>query len=212
MWADIVDTVTRWPWATIAAFAAAGAAIAVARSETSERRQLLGRQTVVDVNAGSLVWYTKAGDFLRSIRQFFDGLISANHLNGEPLERFTGAVADMERILTSARMACNDFELLLRVAEAQSKLHVFTKRLERSPEETYDDGKRRLGALYDDGQALIKEFGQAIDAFVTRGFAVYSPRRGIRFRLRERQFNRLVKAAEAQKRTRTDVPDDDGQS
>ncbi|ETA96254.1 hypothetical protein BB737_11900 [Mycobacterium avium subsp. hominissuis] len=49
MWGHIVEAVRHWPWSTIAAFAAAGAALWIARAETRERSQALGRQVIVEV-------------------------------------------------------------------------------------------------------------------------------------------------------------------
>jgi ABC-type Co2+ transport system permease subunit len=56
--AHIAQVVSHWPWSTIAAFAAAAAALWVARAETRERKQLLGREAVVDVVAMTFNWHS----------------------------------------------------------------------------------------------------------------------------------------------------------
>jgi hypothetical protein len=203
MWAHIVHVVTHWSWSTIAAFAAAVAALAVARSQTRERRQMLGSQIVVDVGAESLIWHRAAGAFLRSVTQHFQGQMSANDLNREPVAQVTAAIAGMDSVLKRARMACNDFELLYRIAEAESRLGAFAERLQRPTEESLEQQDRRLGRIFDDGRTDLQAFGAAIEAFQMRGFTVYSPRRGLRFRWQHRRFNRQVKAAESQNNRRT---------
>jgi uncharacterized membrane protein YdjX (TVP38/TMEM64 family) len=60
----IVHAVTHWPWSTIAAFTAAAVAFWVARMQTRERQQLLGRQAVVEVNAAALNYSSEGARFL----------------------------------------------------------------------------------------------------------------------------------------------------
>lgn len=60
---QILHTAAHWPWSTIAAFIAVGVTISIARSQTRERAQLLGRQTVVDVAVASGQWNTEMARF-----------------------------------------------------------------------------------------------------------------------------------------------------
>jgi hypothetical protein len=199
MWAHVVHAVTHWPWSTIAAFLAAGGAWGIARAQTNERRALLGREAVVDVNGAAYAWHNEAGMFLSAIRRFLAGKATASALNNDAFVRMSAATATTARSLTSARLACNDFEMLLRIAEAESKLIAFLAPLAtvQSDGASMDVQRERLGHIFEGNQQVIRDFGAATDAFVQRGFAVYAARRGIRFRRANRRWDRQVEAAKA---------------
>jgi hypothetical protein len=186
--------VGHWPWSTIAAFAAAGIALWVARSQTRERENLLGRETVVAVMDAANKWHKEGARFLATVNKLLQGQVPPGEMNEGPLDQVTAAVAATDRVLKTARMACNDFEMLWRVAEAESQVGAFLELLTRSPTETAAEQLARLQRTPESGLRYLNGFAQAIEAFVKRGFAVYSPRRTLRFRWAQHRMNRQIKS------------------
>jgi hypothetical protein len=78
---DLWAVITHWPWSTIAAIAAAAAAIWVPRFETRERANVLGRETVVEINASALRWHNEVLAFLTMVRGHITNKVSAEELN-----------------------------------------------------------------------------------------------------------------------------------
>jgi hypothetical protein len=197
MAAGWLQVVAHWPWSTIAAFAAAGIALWVARSQTRERENLLGRETVVAVMDAANKWQKEGARFLATVNKLLQGQMPPGEMNEGPLDHVTAAVAATDRVLKTARMACNDFEMLWRVAEAESQVGAFLELLTRSPTETASEQLARLQGTPQAGLQYLNGFGRAIEAFVSRGFAVYSPRRSLRFRWAQYRMNRHIKSLDA---------------
>jgi leucyl aminopeptidase (aminopeptidase T) len=189
----IWHAVTHWPWSTIAAFAAAASALWVARLQTRERENLLGRQTVVEVMDAANKWQKEGARFLATVNRAVQANTLTGALNEAPLEGVTAAAAETDRALKTARMACNDFELLWRVAEAEGQVGAFLELITRQPTESAAEELARVRRTPEAGLQPLNKFGKAIEAFVNRGFAVYSPRRGLRFRWAQHRLNRQVK-------------------
>lgn len=57
--------------------------------------------------------------------------------------------------------------------------------------------RQRLTQMLEQGLPLLREFGEKTDALARRGFEAYSPRRSLRYRVKEWRFNRSVAAAES---------------
>jgi hypothetical protein len=198
MWPHIVETVAHWPWSTIAAFGAAGAAISIAVAQRRERRQFLGRQTVVELAASSGGWHTEAAKFLGALRRHLQGTASASAVNIEAFDRLSAATSTTSQVFTGAKLACSDFELHLRIAESESKLVEFMERLQKPTElETPEHERERLMTTFEQSLVTLDGFGDATDALLSRGFAIYSQRRGLRYRRAKRRWDRRVKAVES---------------
>jgi hypothetical protein len=101
----------------------------------------------------------------------------------------------MMRVLQLARMTCNDFEMQLRVAEAEMAMAAFLAQIPRPATESIHEQHARLQQNFAAGKAIRDDFGRATEEFVQRGYTVYSPRRNRRYKRDERQWNREVEAA-----------------
>jgi hypothetical protein len=204
MWhhlAAIIDAITNWSPQTFAAIASAGIALWAARSGLKERALALGRQVVVDINTSCTLWSIEAGRFLGLVHsQSKADDISPELVNGpDGLERFTRACTDTDRVLKAARMACNDFQLQVRVAEAEMHLVAFLKALEpESRARLTETPRERLARIFLTGRRSVGGFNQATEAFLARGFKFYAPRRSCRYWLAERRFQRAAAAEAAQ--------------
>lgn len=195
MWPQTFHTVAHWPWSTIAAFAAVGVTMTIARSQTGERAQLLGRQTVVDVAATSGKWATEMAKFRGITFRRLSGKAAPNELDEDAINsQILAATNDMMRVLQLARMTCNDFEMQRSVAAAEFAMVSFLAQIARPATESKHEQSARLKQNFEAGEAIAAQFGRATDAFVQRGYAVYSPRRDRRFKHAERQWNRQLKA------------------
>ena len=192
MWAHIVHTVLHWAWGIIASFAASAAALWIAHSETRERRQLLACRAVVDVHASALHWHKEATVFVRDVRRSLQGEVSDDVVKDAFNQELTAAGA-MARVLTNARLLCNDFELQVRIAEAESELVEFMGLIEVSPAESAEQHRAVRSKLVEDGPTVLSNFSDATDAFVKRGLDIYSPRRGPRYRLAKWRWDRQAK-------------------
>lgn len=200
-WAySFLHWVTHWPWATVAAFAAAAAALWVAHSETRERKQLLGRQTVIELAAVSLEWSNQAASLLAALRRSMAGTAPREAVNIEALNVLTQATQGAVRALMSAQMVFTDPELLDRAAETQSHITQFLGTLQRPFTQTNDgvvtpvpesqaQEQQRLNGVVEDGLRRLYAFGPVSDAMVRRGFEVYSPRRGSQHRTFHPRFD-----------------------
>ncbi|TMS53655.1 hypothetical protein [Mycobacterium sp. DBP42] len=61
--------------------------------------------------------------------------------------------------------------------------------------QTAEAHRERLQRIVDDGVAGLKAFSAAIETLLSRGFKVYSPRRGLRYRIAQERWDRQVDAA-----------------
>lgn len=205
MLSDVIHTVGNWPWATIAAFTAAGAAVSVARAENKERATRLGQESVVEINTRALDYHRDVLKFFQLIRDNLNGSITAGELNEKAYPHLTETVAAMDRHLKFARMACNDFAMQIRIAEAESHIYALLEVVDRPAKanETAHETQDRLGLLIEDGLTTLKGFSTATEGFVSRGFELYSPRRGLRYRLAQKRWDYSVAKA---RRRRIDPP------
>jgi hypothetical protein len=80
--------VSRWPWATIAAFISSGAAVGIARNQTKERQHVLARENVVQLAHTCLEWSNQAAALLGAIRRYLLGHGSAAEVNNVALNAF----------------------------------------------------------------------------------------------------------------------------
>lgn len=201
MWGQILQVVSNWPWSTIAAFTAAGAAVSVARSETKERANRLGQEAVVEINTRSIEYHRDILEFFRLIRSHLDGEITTETLNRQVYPTLTSAVLTIDRHLKIARMACNDFRMQIHIATAESHIYALLETVDqpRGSGETAVQARDRLNRILDQGEVHMKAFHTASEAFVSRGFQLYSPRRGIRYRIAQKRWDRSV-AAEKRER------------
>ena len=180
MWTHAVHTVTHWPWSTIAAFSAAWAALWVAWIQTRERKRLLGRQTVIDLIAAGFN-YTAAGErYLAFVGRYLNGSMSAEELDGEPLERVKAAGSKMLKVLWNASLVCDDRELHGHIVEVERNLRAFQALFNESVAQSDEEGRNRFVRTEREGRESIKRFGEAGDAFLKRGFEVYASRRALR--------------------------------
>lgn len=189
----VLHVVTHWPWATIAAFTAAGAAIKVARDQTRERSEALARENVVALAGTCLEWSNRAAELLGTIRRFLlaPGAPGAGvAVNKVAVEGFTKACNAAVRGFMAGRLACNDFEMQLRIAELERSVVLFAAPLPASPNETPEQQIERLKQFLSQGLPMLQEFGSRTDALQRRGFELYSPRRSLRYRFNEWRFNR----------------------
>jgi hypothetical protein len=196
MWSELVHFVTNWPWSTIAAFAAAAAAVSVARSETKERATRLGQEAVVEINTRSMDYHKDVLDFFSMIRAHLKGQITADELNKVAYPHLTRTVTTIDRHLKFARMACNDFQMQIHIAEAESHIYELLELVDQRelPDESQEQSQLRLRRIIDQGLVILTRFSAASEAFVSRGFKIYSPRRGVRYRLAHRRWDRAVEA------------------
>jgi hypothetical protein len=139
-------------------------------------------------------WHKEGARFLSSVNKLLQGQVPPSEINEGAVDQMTAAVAATDRVLKTARMACNDFEMLWRVGEAESQIGAFLELLTRSPTETAAEQLSRVQRTPEAGLQYLNGFGQAIEAFVARGFAVYSPRRNFRFRLAQYRMNRQIES------------------
>jgi hypothetical protein len=182
---------TDWPWSTIAAFAASAAAIWIARVQTRERQQLLGREIVVELAANSLSWNTEAASFLRSVRRFLDGVGSREEINSDALAQFADASGAAARGFMAARIACRDFELQLCIADLERTVEEFAENLPRPlGGESALQEQERLTRMLEVGLRALADFRIESDALVRRGVEVYSSRRGLRYWRAQKRFER----------------------
>jgi hypothetical protein len=189
------EVIRTWSWATIAAFAAAGAAIWVARYETKQRAALLGREMVVGITASSMRYHRDVLGFLEKVRDHINNRIPAEDLDKQAFPRLVEAITAMDRELKSARMACNDFEMQIRIAEAELHIYALLQSLDPRPAGA-ESQRARLDRIISDGLSSLQGFAAATEAFGERGFAVYSPRRGLKYRIANWRWDRKVKAEE----------------
>jgi hypothetical protein len=213
-WAQVVlHWVTHWPWSTIAAFAAAAAALWIAHAETRARQQLLGREAVIELGAVSLNWSNQAAHFLGAIRRALDGTGPRATVNKESLNRLTEATRAATRAVMSAQMVFTDAELLDRAAETESQIAQFMGIMQRpatrTPEgmivpvtESAAQEQERLNGAVTEGLRRLDAFGPVTDALVQRGLQVYSPRRGSRHRIFQPRFDPHAAAAARHRRQR----------
>jgi hypothetical protein len=186
-----LDVVTDWPWSTIAAFTAAAAAIWIARVQTRERQQLLGREIIVELAANSLNWNTQAASLLRGVRRFLEGIGSEEEINNDALAQFTEASRAAARGFMAARIACTDFELQLCIADLERTVGEFAENLPRPPaSESAQQERERLTRILQDGLRTLADFRIGSDALVRRGVEVYASRRGLRYRRAQKRFER----------------------
>jgi hypothetical protein len=183
--------VTDWPGSTIAAFAASAAALWIARVQTRERQQLLGREIVVELAANSLSWNTQAASFLRCVRRSLEGIGSRDEINNDALAQFTEASRAAAWGFMAARIACEDFELQLCIADLERTVGEFAENLPRSPaSESAEQERERLTQMLQDGLRTLADFRIGSDALVRRGVEVYTSRRGLRYRRAQKRFER----------------------
>jgi hypothetical protein len=186
----------HWPWSTIAAFAASAAALWIARVQTRERQQLLGREIVVELAANSLSWNTQAASFLRGVRRFLEGIGSQEEVNSDALAQFIEASRAAARGFMAARIACKDFELQLCIGDLERTVGEFAENLPRPPaSESAPQEQERLTQMLQDGLRTLADFRIGSDALVRRGVEIYSSRRGLRYRRAQKRFERRRPAA-----------------
>jgi hypothetical protein len=186
-----LHAVADWPWSTIAAFTASAAAIWIARVQTRERQQLLGREVVVELAANSLSWNTEAAHLLRGVRRFLEGIGSHEEINNDALAQFTEASRAAARGFMAARIACRDFELQLCIADLERTVEEFAENLPRPPaSESAQQERERLTLLLQDGLRTLADFRIGSDALVRRGVEVYSSRHGLRYWRAQKRFER----------------------
>ncbi|GAY16238.1 hypothetical protein [Mycobacterium sp. shizuoka-1] len=161
----------------------------------------LGRQVVVDVTSIASTWTIESGRFLGLVRGFLAREVPASEINDEGVARVSKAAAETDRVMKSARLACNDFELQVRIAEIEMHLAVFLELLTEPKASDVAGELARLNRTVEVGSAAIDGFNQAARAFMQRGLDRYSPRRSIRCKLAERRWYRAV-AAEKDTQTR----------
>jgi hypothetical protein len=182
---------THWPWPTIAAFTASAAAIWIARVQTCERQQLLGREIVVELAANSLSWNTQAASLLQCVRRFLEGIGSREEIDNDALAHFIEASRAAARGFMAARIACKDFELQLCIADIERTVGEFAESLPRPPaSESAQQEQERLTQMLQDGLRMLADFRIGSDALVRRGVEVYSSRRGLRYRRAQKRFER----------------------
>jgi hypothetical protein len=191
MWSHVVHNVSHWPWGTTAAFTAGGTALWVGGAQTREHKKLLARQNVVELVGACFEWNTRAAAFLGAVRRVLEGTGSAAEVNNQALAGFEEACkATVQRFL-AGRSACNDFEMQRRINDIDSTVIQFAALLPRSsPEETPPEERQRLTQLIEKGIPLLNEFVIKTEALRCQGFAAYSPRRTVRYRIAEWRFNR----------------------
>jgi hypothetical protein len=190
------ETVQHWPWSTIAAFAAAAAAIWAVRLQTRDRDLLLARETVVEVTAATVLYHRDVIEFLTAVRQHMRKQISARELNDQALPRLTQAIATMDRHLKTARMNCNDFTMQIRIAEAEMHIACLLESIDPRRQVDTESERDRLDRIIQDGLKSLEGFGTATEAFLALGFDKYSPRRGLRYRISKWRWDRSVNASE----------------
>jgi hypothetical protein len=196
-----LHVVAHWPWSTIAAFTVSAAALWIARVQTRERQQLLGREIVVELAANSLSWNTQAAGILRCVRRFLEGAGSWEEINNDSLAHFTEASRAAARGFMAARIACKDFELQLCIADLERTVGEFVENLSRPPaSESAQQERERLTQILQDGLSALADFRIGSDALIRRGVEVYAPRRGLRYRRAERRFERCKPTASLQER------------
>jgi hypothetical protein len=186
-----LHVIVHWPWSTIAACTASAAAVWVARAQTRERQQLLGREIVVELAANSLSWNTEAASLLRYIRRFLEGIGSREEINNDALAGFTEASRAAARGFMAARIACKDLELQLCIADLERTVGEFVENLPRPPAtESAQQERERLTQMLHDGLRTLADFRIRSDAVVRRGVEVYSSCRGLRYRRAQKRFER----------------------
>jgi hypothetical protein len=103
--------------------------------------------------------------------------MSAEELRGEPLERVIAARTAMNSVLTNARMVCTDLELHRYIQQQLDSVRAFGALFhEPLPRSDREQQRKELIRLERDGLQSFKRFGEALDAFVKRGFWVYASR------------------------------------
>jgi hypothetical protein len=196
VWWSVWSTIQNWPWSTIAAFAAAAAAIWAVRLETRERDSLLARETVVDVNAAAVIYHRDVLAFLSAVREVSRRQMSPKDLEEQALPRLTEAIATMDRHLKTARMNCNDFAMQIRIAQAEMHIGALLESID--PMHHLNESRSdRLDRIITEGLQSLQGFGTASEAFLKDGFDRFSPRRGLRYRIAKWRWDRLVKAEQA---------------
>lgn len=193
--------VVHWHWSTIAAFTVSAAALWIARVQTRERQQLLGREIVVQLSANSLSWNTQAASFLRCVRRFLEGAGSREEINSDSFAHFAEASRAAARGLLAARIACKDFELQLCIADLERTVGEFAENLPQPPaSESAQQERERLTQILHNGLNALADFRVGSDALIRRGVEVYTPRRGLRYRRAEKRFERGRPTASVQER------------
>jgi hypothetical protein len=187
----------HWPWATIAAFISAACAFGIFRSETIERQRVLGQENVADLTLTCMEWNSSAAALLGAVRRYLLGRGSALEINDERTHAFIEKSVVATRQFTSARLACNDFEMRLQIRYVERILTLFSALIPPSgPNETPAEQQQRLRRMLEEGLPLLRDFGLHAGAMYDRGFAVYSGRRSLRYRWKEWLFNRSDEAHE----------------
>jgi hypothetical protein len=178
-----------WPWATIAAFVAVGVTLLVANSETRQKRRQLRQEAILDINFQANAWGNAAGVFLAHVAVWLDDPGARDSLLPFALsvsEPMATACYAMDRALKSAHMTCKDFQVIRRVAEAESQVVRFQALLNAPHASDVNGLIAELVIVKAQGVQIQREFAATTEALVRRGFAAYELPKGPIFRIRSR--------------------------
>lgn len=187
----LIAFIKPWPWATIAAFMAVGVTLLVAYSGTRQKRRQLRQEAILKINFQANAWGNAAGVFLAHAIAWLNGGGSGKFLIPFALsisEPMATACYAMDRVLKSAHMTCNDFQVIRRVSEAENQVVRFQKLL-NGPHADADDIAGLIAELVvvkDQGQQIQRDFAATTEALVRRGFETYALPKGPIFRIRHR--------------------------
>lgn len=89
----------------------------------------------------------------------------------------SAAYASTVRVFTSAKLACDDRQLLDSVREAEKKLAALMRAAALPVSESPEGERERIDRVIHNGDEILRDFLRPIDAFVNRGFELYSSHR-----------------------------------
>lgn len=186
LWNSTVHVAGEWDWSTIAAFAAVGVTLWLARSSTRANRRQLRQSAVIDLNEQTVAWMTEATIFLDNIDGYLEGRIPQSAIGPAASDRISAATGRLDRSLKAAQMVIPDFEMAGALTAAEVQVFTFLQLFQNPVPTSPDDERRTFTRIVTEGRPLLREFRAGAEPLVLRGFTLYRLRRGVVFSVRRR--------------------------
>ncbi|BBZ22144.1 hypothetical protein [Mycolicibacter hiberniae] len=166
----LVEDLTQWPWATIAAFLAAAVTLHVGRSQINERRRLTGREVVTRYYAAVQGWCDASSQLLylpvpKSHQESIRGFDPSVRLE------YQRTTAELVQALLAVQMTCNDAELARNRRLALAALSEYSERAES----VFNRGNHQLSEQEATAfRGLGKDMSESLTGFLRRAQRVYA--------------------------------------
>lgn len=175
-----------WDWSTIAAFAAVGVTLWLARSSTRASRRQLRQSAVIDLNEQTVAWTTEANIYLDNIDGYLEGRVAQSVIGPAAGDRVSAATGRLDRSLKVAQMVIPDFEMAGALTAAEVQMFTFLQLFKNPAPTSPEDERRTLSRIVAEGRPIVRELEAGAGPLVLRGFKLYRLRRGVMFGARRR--------------------------